>query len=196
MQKRAMNPRTILRTLGSVAHDDDKRDVLHSLEVIRSELAHDTTDALDERMSESEFRSIKADAVHLLHVASSMAHARKGKRAILRVAAAWMGQMPPDESPNLECSFVVRAVWRKRHGRADLELVGPVDASPRFLIAYAFWVVAKALPEFAWSKLRRTRCASCKKWFMNDRRGRPRIYCSPTCYETGHAMKDQRRRKK
>lgn len=189
------NTRTLLSALESIAYDEDERDVLHSLDRIRTELARETTEILPEKKGRNDW-TIKSAAYGLLNNAASLARKKKGKRAILRVAASFMGQMVDQEvrERNLECLFVVRAVWKR--DRPELKLVGPVDARPRFLIGYAFWLAAKSLPISAWVRMKRKRCPVCKRWFADNSRGRPKTYCSDACYTEAHAKMDKRRAKR
>lgn len=168
----------LLKSLESIAYDDDDSDVMHSLEVIRSEIARDTTEVVVSKHPQD--WTIRSAARSLLTTASKFARDRRGKLAIMDVAAYQMGQVREDGEENFECQFVVRAA--QKNGRSVLELVGPVDASPRFLCAYAFWLIATKESTSIWLKLKRKRCPVCKKWFPDNSLGRPRRYCSTKCH--------------
>ena len=192
----------LLDALESIAYGEDKNDMMHCLDVIRGQLAGETTDSppltRKRRRRIGKDWPIKSAAHGLLAAASKIAWSKKKekKQAIMRVAAAYMGQFeePGSDDHHLECLFVVRAVWGRK--RPALELVGPANARPQFLIGYAFWLVAKSEPASVWRKTEHlTQCENkaCGRLFKNVRkRGRPRQYCSHKCYTIMHASMDER----
>jgi hypothetical protein len=190
----------LLNALKSIAYDKDERDVLQSLEEIREELAGDTTDTLPLTGKRSGMKdwTIRSAAHGLFASASKIARSKRKdkKRAIMRVAASYMGQHKGDGSSdrNLECLFTVRAIWKR--GRPALELAGPVNARPRFLVGYAFWLVAKSKPASVWRRTERKQCPVCSRMFPDGGPGRPKKYCSHECYIEAHARMDKRRKSK
>jgi hypothetical protein len=194
------NSQTLLKALESIAYDSDRNDILHSLDVIRGKVAGVTTDSLPLRKKASRRVSmdwtIKSAAFGLLTSASKVAWSKEQnkKQSIMLIAASYMGQYDESGSTQerqLGCLFVVRAVWKKK--APALELVGPVNAEPRFLIGYAFWLVAKSLPASVWRRTERNACKNCGNRFVDiKRKGRPRKYCSEACYVEAHAKLDKR----
>lgn len=191
----------LLAALESIANDEDADDVLQSFDRIRTDLARDTTSGLPGSVGKQALRSIRDDARRLLRRAVRLARWGEGKTEMMRVAAMYMGQFDDEDvtgrAPDraLACRFVVRAEYRGRRTPA-LELVGPVDASPEFLVGYAFWLIAKNEPPSVWLRAMNQRCGNkeCRRLFRNESTGRPRKYC-PECSEKMHRMKDKRGRK-
>lgn len=175
-----VNTKKLLDALESVAYDKDENDILQGLSEIHRQLAKETTPDFDEKGA---LWDTKSPARGILSDAGRLARKEASKATLLKMAAAHMGQFVyrgqrinnhEEESYDFECSFVVRYEHVKREH--TLKLVGPIDASPRFLIAYAFWILAAKFPVRTWRRFggKKVTCVICKQSFVKTGIGRPR----------------------
>ncbi len=147
-----LNTKKLLSELRALAHDKDPNDVLWSLNYLREQLAKDTTPEYRTR----DCMVAKIPAAEILVDADKIARRTGTRHALLRYAAGQMGQSRWGAQRNVDRPFAVRyVVDGKRH---RLQLVGPVNAQPGFLVAYAFWVLAKRVPVATWLTPERKTC--------------------------------------
>jgi hypothetical protein len=96
-----------------------------------------------------------------------------------------VARMTPRGSKVLEHPFRLRANV-PLNGEGELILVGPVDATPDFCVAYAFWQTALSIDVGKWRRYHLRTCDRdrCRRKFFDRRwvmKGGPRLYCSAKC---------------
>lgn len=171
-----LNTKKLLFELRALAHEKDPNDVLWSLNYLREQLAKDTTPEYRTR----DCMVAKIPAAEMLADAARIAANATGDReALLRYAANQMGQLSKGKHRNIGCPFVMRYVTDR--GRHKLQPVGPVNAQPGFIVAYALWTLAKRMPLATWLAPARKTCNldGCNKRVPASarKRGRRSDYC-------------------
>jgi hypothetical protein len=78
--------------------------------------------------------------------------------------------------------FSVKAIT----ATGELRIIGPRDAPPWYVVAFAMWAVAREVPVSVWLRYVERRCPTCERSFYDRRwvmQGRERRYCSKKCYK-------------
>jgi len=176
--------RKLVDALREVAYGRSRGDVHWGLNSLWDALTFGTSHyrGLETRLSHTQ-----GEAAHLLKLAARIAESAYRRRkqvsyleAKVRTRLVRLASIENEPDLPARYPFSVRPVIDRATGKGCLKVLGPKNANGYFLIHYAFWIAASALPVETWRAFTPLKCIDCKSEFHDGRslmRGGRMIRC-------------------